>query len=56
MLRILINYINRKEIVRYGLPAYNISFHAKLPEMSRGLYVARLAGDGAGGMVKFVVE
>jgi hypothetical protein len=53
---IIINDINGKEIVRYSLPQWSSVYHEKLPAMHAGIYVARLAGNRAEGMVKFVVE
>jgi hypothetical protein len=40
--QIVINDINGKEMVRYALPQWSSVHKVKLPEMSRGVYVARL--------------
>jgi hypothetical protein len=38
------------------MKANNNALQKKLPAMHAGIYVARLAGNGVEGMVKFVVE
>jgi hypothetical protein len=53
---IVINNIDGKEVGRYTLPLWSSVHKVKLPEMSRGVYVARLLGERVAANVKFVVE
>jgi hypothetical protein len=52
---IIIYSIHEKEIARYNLPQWSSTQTVKLPEMAAGVYVARMAGEGASAMVKFVI-
>jgi hypothetical protein len=53
---IVINDINGREVARYALPQWSSVQHLKLPQLSSGIYIARLTGGEAAANVKFVVE
>ncbi|MCX6290572.1 MAG: T9SS type A sorting domain-containing protein, partial [Bacteroidetes bacterium] len=52
---IVINNMEGKEVVRYQLPQWSSVQHFKLPEFSRGIYLARLMSNHASANVKFFV-
>jgi hypothetical protein len=53
---IIINNIDGKEVGRYYVQVGSTSEKVKLPELAKGVYVARLVGEGVSANVKFVVE
>jgi hypothetical protein len=56
---IIINDINGREVMRYALPQWSSIQTLKLPQMARGMYVARLLIPDSQfpiPNVKFVVE
>jgi hypothetical protein len=53
---IIINNIDGKEVMRYRVQVGSTSEKIKLPELTKGVYVARLVGEEVEGHVKFVVE
>jgi hypothetical protein len=53
---IIINDINEKETARYALPPNSSTQKVKLPQMAKGIYVARLVGENISANTKFVVE
>jgi hypothetical protein len=53
---IVVNDINGKEMERYVLPMWSSRQIVKLPEMARGVYVARVIGGVPTMNAKFVVE
>jgi hypothetical protein len=53
---IIINDINGKETARYALPPNSSTQKVKLPQMAKGIYVARLMGENISANVKFVVQ
>jgi hypothetical protein len=63
---IIINNIDGREVGRYHVQVGSTSEKIKLPKMAKGVYVARLVGEGVGGVdgnadgyrtsVKFVVD
>jgi hypothetical protein len=55
---IVINDVNGREVMRYTLPQWSSTETLKLPQVAKGVYVARLISDSrfAVANVKFVVE
>jgi hypothetical protein len=53
---IIINNIDGREVMRYHVLPGSVSEKIKLPELTKGVYVARLVGEGVNANVKFVVE
>jgi hypothetical protein len=53
---IIINDINGKETARYALPPNSSTQKVKLPQMAKGIYVARLVGENISANTKFVIE
>ncbi len=53
---LVINNSEGKEVARYELPQWSSVQHLKLPELSAGVYLARLISDKSVAGVKFFVE
>jgi hypothetical protein len=53
---LIINNTNGKEVCRYYVQVGSTSEKVKLPELTKGVYVARLVGEGVSANTKFVVE
>jgi hypothetical protein len=53
---IALNDINGKEVARYALPLWSTTQTVKLPQMAKGVYVARVVGEGVSANVKFVIQ
>jgi hypothetical protein len=53
---IIINNIDGKEVGRYHVPEGSTSEKITLPELAKGVYEARLVGEGMSEDVKFVVN
>jgi hypothetical protein len=53
---IVINDINGKEMAHYPLPQWSSVQHLKLPEMDKGVYLARLLSKNYSANTKFIIQ